>query len=83
MGLRSSGPWLSGGLLCDYIKVEDLTHEVMEELMADAVTNWVARPVSAGTIIAARNAVGAFFPSYHPNLVSRPSRVSSFAWGHR
>ena len=57
-------------LLCDYTRVKDLIHEVIEELKADVVVEWVARLVSSKTIIAAENAIEAFSASYRPNLVS-------------
>jgi hypothetical protein len=55
-------------LLCDYVRVEDPTREVVEELESDAVVEWVARLVGIG--VATENVIVAFSVSHRPNLMS-------------
>lgn len=66
-------------LLCDYIRVEDQTHEVLEELKSDAVMEWVAGLVGTRTIVVTENAIVAFLGSHCADLVSRLfSRLSTY-----
>jgi hypothetical protein len=57
-------------LLCDYVRVEDPTREVVEELESDAVIERVAGLVGAGVIVTTKNVIVAFSVSHRPNLVS-------------
>jgi hypothetical protein len=66
-------------LLCNYSRVEDLTHETVEMLEVSKVTKWVEGLVSSGTVATARCAVEAFLVNFRPNLVSH---LDSFSFLH-
>lgn len=53
-----------------YVRVEDPTREVVEELESNAVVEWVAKLVGVGVVVTIENAVMAFSVSRRPNLVS-------------
>lgn len=59
-------------LLCDYTRVEDLIHEVVEELKDDVVIEWMAWLVGTRIIVTTKSAVMAFSVSRCLDLVSRP-----------
>lgn len=59
--------------LCDYTRVDDLTHESTGVLETSAVTKWVTGLVTSATVVAAGDAVEAFSVNYRSDLVSRLS----------
>ena len=61
---------LRAHLLCDYIRVGDLTREIGDVLEADELTKHIARLVTPATIIAAEKAMEAFSATYQLDLVS-------------
>ena len=57
-------------LLCHFTGVGDPSQKSMETLEASEVTKWVAKLVTAATVVVVKNIVEAFSVTYRPNLVS-------------
>ena len=57
-------------LLCNYVRIEDLSRETMEMLKAGEVMKRVIGLVTPATVVVDGNAVEAFSATYWPNLVS-------------
>lgn len=57
-------------LLCDYARIKNFSHEVMEMLEAGEVMKWITGLVTSVIVVVFRNTVEAFLANYRPDLVS-------------